>query len=97
VFENPADPNSKVLDFKQMEGADVELKKYGVALQPVGSKKTDKNGMAKFELEAETDYLVAATKEGYFKKSANTSTKGKKDESKVNIVVQVKIVLEKIY
>jgi peptidoglycan-associated lipoprotein len=97
VFEVPNDPNSKVIDFRQVESADVELKKYGLALQPAGSKKTDKNGMAKFELEAETDYFLAATKEGYFKKSANTTTKGKKDESKVNIVVQVKIVLEKIY
>jgi outer membrane protein OmpA-like peptidoglycan-associated protein/tetratricopeptide (TPR) repeat protein len=97
VFENPADPNSKVVDLKQVEGAEVVLKKYAQALQPVGTQKSDKNGFVKFDLEAENDYLVTATKDGYFKKSANTSTKGKKDESKVNIVVQVKIVLEKIF
>lgn len=97
VFENPTDPNSKVIDLKQVQGADIALKKYGVALQPVGNAVTDKNGLAKFELEAETDYAVSATKEGYFKRSANATTKGKKDESKVNIVVQVKIVLEKIF
>lgn len=97
VFENPNDPNSKVIDYKQIEGADVSLKKYGLALQPVASAKSDKNGLAKFDLEAETDYMVTGTKEGYFKKSINTSTKGKKDESKVNIVVQVKIILEKIF
>lgn len=97
VFENPQDPNSKVIDYKQIEGADVSLKKYGVALQPVANGKTDKNGLAKFDLGADTDYLVAATKDGYFKKSVNTTTKGKKDESKVNIVVQVKIILDKIF
>jgi peptidoglycan-associated lipoprotein len=97
VFENPNDPNSKVVDFKQIEGAEVSLKKYALALQPVATQKTDKNGMTKFDLEAESDYLVSASKEGYFKKSANTSTKGKKDETKVNVVLQVKIILDKIY
>lgn len=97
VFENPNDPNSKVIDFKQVQGANISLKKYGLALQPVGNAVTDKNGLAKFDLEAETDYAVSATKDGYFKRSVNTSTKGKKDDSKVNIVVQVNIILEKIY
>jgi outer membrane protein OmpA-like peptidoglycan-associated protein/tetratricopeptide (TPR) repeat protein len=97
VFENPNDPNSKVLDFKQVADAELNLKKYGIALQPVGTAKSDKNGLAKFDLEAETDYALTATKEGYFKRSVNATTKGKKDESKVNIVVQVKIILEKIY
>jgi outer membrane protein OmpA-like peptidoglycan-associated protein/tetratricopeptide (TPR) repeat protein len=97
VFEKPNDPNSKVIDFRQLEGAEVSLKKYALALQPIATLKTDKNGIAKFELDAETDYLISATKDGYFKKSATTTTKGKKDESKVNIVIQVKIVLDKIY
>lgn len=97
VFENPTDPNSKVLDFKQVVNADVTLKKYSLALKPVATKKTDKNGMAKFDLEADNDYLITAEKEGYFKRSENASTKNKKDQSKVNITIQVKIILEKIF
>lgn len=97
VYENPNDPNSKVLDFKQVVGADVTLKKYSLALKPVATVKTDKNGIARFDLEAENDYLVTAEKEGYFKRSENTTTKGKGDLSKVNITIQVKIILEKIY
>lgn len=97
VFEKPGDPNSKVVDFKEIEGVDVTLKKYSLALQPLATQKTDKNGMTRFELEPETDYLVSAFKEGYFKKSANTTTKGKKDETKVNIILQVKMILDKIY
>jgi outer membrane protein OmpA-like peptidoglycan-associated protein len=91
-YENPEDSKSKVIDIELLKDAKVEL-----SSELVKSLLTDEKGLAKFDLEKEKNYSIVATKNGYLKNTATTSTIGKIDASRNEIVIQVDIELEKIF
>lgn len=97
IFEDPKDPNSKVIDLQAVENADIVLKTYSAGLPVVGTGKSDKYGRFEFDLEKETNYYVSGNKDGYLKKSLDFSTKGLRDLKNILITVKVRLILEKIY
>ena len=92
IYENPEDSKSKVKDIELLKDAKVEL-----SSELVKTLLTDEKGLAKFDLEKEKNYSIVATKNGYLKNTALTTTIGKIDASRNEIVIQVDIELEKIF
>lgn len=98
IFEDPKDPNSKVVDFEVVDDAFVELKKIGGgSTKVINNDSTDQYGRFSFDLEKNTNYEAFATKEGYFGAGVKATTKGKRDLENILIEVKVEILLTKIY
>lgn len=95
TFENPEDDASKFLGMQNIENAEVSL--FNSITNESVKEKTDKNGMAYFPLQAETDYRVLVSKQDYFNKSIVVSTKNYKDLNTVEIVLKDTVVLDKIF
>ncbi len=94
-YEKPDDAESKVLGLKNLPKAKVDLKSTDDRV--IASTFSDSIGNFAFRLNAETDYKVAGTKNGYFSKTEYTSTKGKRNEDSTIITLHVQIELEKIF
>lgn len=97
IFENPSDPNSKVIDFQPVNEANITLKKYAPGFPVVATLSSDKYGRFGYDLTKETDYYVSGEKEGFLKQSAKFSTKGLRDLKNITIPVKVKLIVERIY
>jgi outer membrane protein OmpA-like peptidoglycan-associated protein len=97
IFEDPKDPNSKVIDFQPVENASITIKKYGPGFPVIGTPKSDKFGRFGQDLEKESDYYVSGEKEGFLKQSAKFSTKGLRDLNNITIPVKVRLIVERIY
>ena len=94
-YENPMDPDSKVLGLKGLPHAKVDLKTPDDRM--IGSTVTDTFGNYTFKLDAETSYKLSATKTGYFSKNDFISTKGMRNKDSIYIHVYSQIELEKIF
>jgi outer membrane protein OmpA-like peptidoglycan-associated protein/tetratricopeptide (TPR) repeat protein len=95
-YENPADPDSKVLGLKNLPKARVDLKVDGDKV--IATTTSDSIGNFVFRLNAETDYKVTAGKGGgYFTKSDFTSTMGKRNQDSTIITLHMQIELEKVF
>ncbi len=97
VYADPTDPNSKVIDFKVVENADIDLRKYTIGLKPEAKLISDENGRFEHRLAKETKYRLKADKDGYLNKTLEFSTEGLRDLSKVTIKVKVRVILDKIF
>lgn len=94
-FENPENPDSKVLGLKALPKAKVELKTTGD--QVISATTADADGNFAFRLSAETDYKVTASKGGYFSNNGFVTTKGKRHQDSTIIRQFIQIELEKIF
>lgn len=98
IFEDPKDPNSKLVDLEVIENAQITLKKYGNGLELVGELNTNENGKFSYDLSPNTNYTLVANKTGYFSKSIDKiSTKGLRDLNNVLITIKVRVILDKVY
>jgi len=94
IYEDPTDPNSRVLGRKPLEGATVDIQ--------IGKKKQQatvgEDGLFTLELTEETDYDFLARQENYLNNKANFTTKGiGKDPNNPIQRFEVEIVLDKIF
>lgn len=94
-YENPENSDSKVLGLKNLAQAKIELK--GADDKVISTAVTDTAGRFIFRLNAETDYKLTATKNGYFSNSSWVSTKGKRSQDSTLIYLYSTIELEKIF
>ena len=94
-FENPENPDSKVLGLKGLPKAKVELKSTDDKV--IATATTDTAGKFVFKLEAETDYKVTASKGGYFSNNSFVTSKGKRHQDSTIIRIYTEIELEKIF
>lgn len=94
-FENPDDPDSKVLGMKPLPKAKVDLKTTDD--RSVRTLYSDTGGAFLFRLEAETDYKLTAGKNGYFNKTDYVSTKGLRNQDSTFIYLYAELELEKIF
>ena len=95
-YENPEDPDSKLLGMMPVPGARVELKNAKNDTL-IAFKNCDKDGNYNFKLEAETDYKLSAGQAGFLNKNETTSTKGKRNQDSTLITVYKDIELDKIF
>jgi len=94
-FENPEDPNSKVLGLVPLRLSKVDLQNYkGDSL---ASFVTDTGGLFFFTLQQNSNYNLFASRNDYFSNAAKVSTIGKKNRDSVLISQYVEIELEKIF
>lgn len=94
-LEHPEDPDSKALGLQALPKTKVDLK--GSDGQVIASLFSDANGQFTFRLEAEKDYKVTGTKNGYFTKTEQVSTKGLRHQDSTFINLYVQVELEKIF
>ncbi|MFN8321091.1 MAG: OmpA family protein [Chitinophagales bacterium] len=94
-FENPENPESKVLGLKNLPKAKVELKATDDRVIATGISDTAGNFI--FKLDAESDYKITAGKSGYFSNNTTVSTKGKRHQDSTLINIYTQVELEKIF
>ncbi|MES2620787.1 MAG: OmpA family protein [Bacteroidota bacterium] len=94
-YENPENSESKVLGLKNLPKSRVELKTMDEKV--IASGYADTNGAFAFKLQAETDYKIAASKNGYLANNAFVSTKGRRHQDSTVINLFVTIELDKIF
>ncbi len=94
IYEDPTNPNSRVLGRKPLEGAAVQIMVNGKSeTVTVGS-----NGLFEIKLKEETDYAFFASNEGYLTNDEQFSTKGiAKDPKDPDQYFEVEVVLDKIF
>lgn len=97
IYEDPADPNSKVTDLTPLPQALLTLKKYEGGLKVIDSVLADKFGKFEFDLESNSNYKVYSEKPGYFNKSVDATTKGLRDLENILITVKVRVLMDRIY
>lgn len=94
IYEQPGNPNSKVLGRKPLAGA-------LVTVQFDGKKKeftTGEDGFFSFELAENTDYSFFAHKDGYLNQESRFSTRGiGKDPNRPERRFELEMLLEKIF
>ncbi|MFN8277761.1 MAG: OmpA family protein [Chitinophagales bacterium] len=95
-FEDPSNPDSKVLGLQPVKAARVELKVPSTDAV-IASVLTDGGGNFSFPLEKETDYKLTANGYGYFAKSETASTRGKRNQDSTLITIYKEIELDKIF
>ncbi|MEM6319437.1 MAG: OmpA family protein [Bacteroidota bacterium] len=93
IYEDPNNPNSKVLGRKPLNGAQVQI-------DISGKKETvtvGEDGLFSIDLAEKTDYNFFASAEGYLNNDERFSTDGiAKDPANPNLEFEVEIVLDKI-
>ncbi|MEZ5043405.1 MAG: OmpA family protein [Saprospiraceae bacterium] len=94
IYEDPLDPNSRVLGRKPLNGATVDIL--------IGKQKKQvtvgEDGLFSLELEEDMDYDFLAKLENYLNNKANFTTKGiGKDPENPIMRYEVEIVLDKIF
>lgn len=97
IFANPADPNSKVVDYEPLPATLLTLKKYENGLKLIDTVFSNKFGKFEFDLEPNSNYKINSEKQSYFNKSVETTTKGLRDLENVLITVKVRVLMERIY
>lgn len=94
IFENPKDPNSKVVGNSPLAGASVTVSSDdSVILNTL----TDSKGNFRSLIAPEKYFKVLASKTDYFSKSETTSSLGFSSADEDTVRATVKIVLDKIY
>lgn len=94
IYEQPGNPNSRVLGRKPLDAAVVEIK--------LGKEKKNvtvgEDGHFSLELADNTDYDFVAAKQGYLSNKTDFTTRGLgKDPSNPEMHYELEIVLDKIY
>ena len=97
IFENPADPNSRVIDLVPLPSTLLSLKKYEGGLKLIDTVLADKYGKLSFDLESNSNYKLTSEKQAYFSKSQDVTTKGMRDLENILITVKVRVLMERIY
>lgn len=95
-YENPEDPDSKMLGILPLPGVRVELKDP-VTDSVIASALSDKGGNYTFSLESERDYKLTGSKYDYFNKNESLTTKGKRHQDSVYITLHQDLELDKIF
>ena len=94
IYEDPSNPNSRVLGRKPIDQATVETK-IGKETKSIT---VGEDGLYSIELSDNTDYDFIASKESYLKNATNFTTRGiGKDPNNPEIRFEVEIVLDKIF
>jgi outer membrane protein OmpA-like peptidoglycan-associated protein/tetratricopeptide (TPR) repeat protein len=94
IYEDPTNPNSRVLGRKPLNAAKVAIQ-IGGESQEV---EVGEDGLFKLELEEKTDYNFFASKEGYLNNDERFTSKGiSKDPNNPILEFEVEIVLDKIF
>ncbi|NNE30649.1 MAG: OmpA family protein [Saprospiraceae bacterium] len=94
IYENPNDPNSKVLGRRPIAKADVAVEPGKIGTKVL----TDPSGFFQMELIEDQAYRFLASKEGYLNKTANFDTKGiGKDPKNPVSTFEIEILLDKIF
>jgi peptidoglycan-associated lipoprotein len=94
-FEDTTNPDSKVLGLKNLPRTKVELKTLDDKV--IASGLDDTAGAFGFRLQAETDYKITASKNGYLTNNGFVSTKGKRNQDSTLITLFVQIELDRIF
>lgn len=94
-FENPENPDSKVLGLKPLPKTKVDLKMPNDTV--LNSVFSDTAGNFTFRLSAERDYKLTGSKNGYFNKTVTVNTKGLRSQDSTFIYVYAEVELEKIF
>lgn len=94
IYDDPTDPNSKILGRKPLEGAEVEVK--------IGKEKKNvtvgADGLFSVKLKEKVDYGFLASKENYLTNAGKFSTRGiGKDPKNPVQRFELEIVLDKIF
>lgn len=99
ILSDPFDPNSNIIGLKPLDSTQVDFyKKVGTNELLLDQLLTDTSGTLFLTLEEDTDYKLFASHEpGYFSKSENTSTIGRKAKPGEVRTIEVEIVLDKIF
>ncbi len=95
-YENPEDPDSKLLGILPLPGVRVELKDPQTD-SVIASALSDKGGNYTFSLDQERDYKLTGSKYDYFNKNESVTTKGKRHQDSVYITLHQDIELDKIF
>jgi outer membrane protein OmpA-like peptidoglycan-associated protein len=95
-YENPEDPDSKLLGMEPVPGAKVELKNP-ITDAVIATKNCDKNGNYSFNIEAETDYKLSASQAGFLNKNETASSKGKRNQDSTLITIYKDLELDRIF
>jgi len=95
-YEDPENPESRLLGIEPVPGAKVELKNP-LTDEVIATKNCDKNGNYSFRLESETNYKLSAGQAGFLNKNESTSTKGLRNQDSTYITVNKDIELDKIF
>lgn len=94
IYDDPTDPNSRVLGRKPLEGATVDIQ-IGKKTKQVT---VGEDGLFTLELDEETDYDFLAKQEDYLNNKAKFSTKGVgKDPENPELRFEIEIVLDRIF
>ncbi len=94
IFQDPNNPNSRILGRKPLNAASVNILINGNSTNI----STDENGFFSIELEKESDYNFLASKEGYLNKSNSFSSKGVGEDPDNPISkFEIEIELDKIF
>lgn len=94
IYQDPANPNSRVLGRKPLPGSEVEIKYRDTVMKVT----VGEEGMFTLELEAERDYQFFASRPDYLNNNAKFSTKGiAKDPRNPTQKFELEIVLDKIF
>ncbi|MCB0594609.1 MAG: OmpA family protein [Lewinellaceae bacterium] len=94
IYNNPTDPNSKVLGRKPLPGSEVAIR-FNKQKETVT---VGEDGMFRLELEENTDYGFLASRENYLNNDAAFSTVGiGRDPNNPVQTFEIEIVLDKIF
>ena len=94
IYNNPTDPNSKVLGRKPLPGSEVDIQ-FDKQKETVT---VGEDGMFRLELEENTDYSFLASREKYLSNDAAFSTVGiGRDPNNPVQTFEIEIVLDKIF
>ncbi len=94
IYDNPDDPNSRVLGRKALPGAKVDIE-FGEIQKKV---EVGEDGLFELTLEEDMDYVFTASKKDYLTSASRFSTKGiGKDPNQPVQEFEVEIVLDRIY
>lgn len=100
VLENPNDPNSRVLSSAPIPSAVAEILGLDFSSNIAKRLVTNSQGEFTITLEPNTDYKVTGSQSGYFTKSENVTTKGRKItdlQRDTTIQLYAELTLDKIY
>ena len=95
-YEDPENPDSKLLGMIPVPGAKVELKNP-LTDAVIATKNCDKDGNYNFKLDGETNYKLSASQAGFLNKNETTTTKGLRNQDSTYITVYKDIEVEKIF